>query len=99
MKGGYNTIPYYNYVEKAIELLGDDCPVLVNGSIETAEDALSLKKHFGVFGVMIGRAAIRNPWIFSVKSVKYHQARRRLSPRDLIFINIVSIFTTNFPIH
>ena len=64
VKGGYNTIPYYHYVEKAIELLGDDCPVLVNGSIETAEDALSLKKRFGVFGVMIGRAAIRNPWIF-----------------------------------
>lgn len=64
VKGGYNTIPQYNYVEKAIEILGDDCPVLVNGSIETAEDAWKLKQEIGVFGVMIGRAAIRNPWIF-----------------------------------
>ena len=38
-------------------------PVLANGSIETAEDAVFLRK-LGTFGVMIGRAAIKNPWIF-----------------------------------
>ena len=64
VKGGYNTMPSYNYVEKAVEILRGDCPLLVNGSIETAEEALALKQQFGVLGVMIGRAAIRNPWIF-----------------------------------
>lgn len=64
VKGGYNTVPSYNYVEKAVEILRGDCPLLINGSIETAEEALALKQQFGVLGVMIGRAAIRNPWIF-----------------------------------
>ena len=64
VKGGYNTIPYYNYAEKAVEILGDKCPVLINGSITNAEEACALNQKTGIFGVMIGRAAISNPWIF-----------------------------------
>ncbi len=62
--GGYNTRPQYQYVKKAVDLLGEKCPVLVNGSIDSAEDAWGLKQKLGTYGVMIGRAAIRNPWIF-----------------------------------
>ena len=62
--GGYNATPRYNYVHRAVQLLGSDCPILVNGSIESAESAWDLKQNLGTFGVMIGRAAIRNPWIF-----------------------------------
>ena len=64
VKGGYNSPPQYEYVDKALQFLGDDCPILVNGSIESASDACRLKDKLGVMGVMIGRAAIRNPWIF-----------------------------------
>ena len=64
VKGGYNSPPQYEYVDKALQFLGDDCPILVNGSIESASDACRLKDKRGVMGVMIGRAAIRNPWIF-----------------------------------
>ena len=64
VKGGYKTPPQYDYVKKAVEYFGDRCPVLANGSIETAEDAVFLRKKLGTFGVMIGRGAIRNPWIF-----------------------------------
>ena len=63
VKGGYNTPPL-DYVKKTVEYLGDRCPILANGSIETAEDAVFLRKKLGTLGVMIGRAAIRNPWIF-----------------------------------
>lgn len=62
--GGYNSAPDYSYVAKAVEYLSGSCPVLVNGSIETASQAIDLKNELGTAGVMIGRAAIRNPWIF-----------------------------------
>ena len=64
VRGGYNTSPQYDYIKKAVQFLGDQCPVLANGSIETAQDAILLRKRFDALGVMIGRAAIRNPWIF-----------------------------------
>ncbi len=40
-------------------------PVLGNGDIYTAEDALSMMRDTGCDGVMIARGAMGNPWIFS----------------------------------
>jgi tRNA-dihydrouridine synthase B len=39
-------------------------PVSGNGDVEGPDDALALWKATGCDGVMIGRAAIKNPWIF-----------------------------------
>ncbi|MCR4857419.1 MAG: tRNA dihydrouridine synthase DusB [Bacteroidales bacterium] len=39
-------------------------PVVGNGDINSAEKALQYKERYGVDAVMIGRAAIGNPWIF-----------------------------------
>src|SRR6058998_3751489 len=39
-------------------------PVSGNGDVENAEDALALWRGTGCDAVMIGRAAIKNPWIF-----------------------------------
>ena len=41
------------------------CPVLANGNVYSAAKALEVVTSTGVRGVMIGRGAIRNPWIFS----------------------------------
>ena len=39
-------------------------PVVGNGDVVTAEDALALFAETGCDGVMIGRATMKNPWIF-----------------------------------
>jgi len=40
-------------------------PIFGNGDIDSPEKAVAFKEKYGVDGIMIGRAAIGNPWIFN----------------------------------
>jgi nifR3 family TIM-barrel protein len=40
-------------------------PVIANGDVRTVADIARIKSHTGCEAVMIGRAAVGNPWIFS----------------------------------
>ena len=44
-------------------------PVFGNGDIDSPEKAIEQRNRYGVDGVMIGRAAIGNPWVFN--EIKY----------------------------
>lgn len=53
---------HYDFIKKAVERV--NCPVLANGNITSVEKAVWALEYTGAYGVMIGRSAIRNPWIF-----------------------------------
>ncbi len=52
----------YDLIAQAARTL--PCPVLANGNIHSPDQALDLVATTGARGLMIGRGAIRNPWLF-----------------------------------
>ncbi|MEI7534524.1 MAG: tRNA-dihydrouridine synthase family protein [Verrucomicrobiae bacterium] len=52
----------YDLIARAVQEL--KCPVLANGNVFSAPQAKQLLAETGVCGLMIGRGAIRNPWLF-----------------------------------
>lgn len=64
----YQTPVHPDRVRMAVEVM--DCPVIANGNIVDTSTALAYWKLTGAAGLMIGRGAIRNPWIFTrIKAV------------------------------
>lgn len=59
---GHKGNPDFSWIEKVKAAV--TIPIFVNGSIETPEMVQSIFDETGCDGVMIGRAAIDNPWIF-----------------------------------
>jgi len=52
----------YDLIARAVREL--KCPVLANGNVHGAAQAKQLLAESGARGLMIGRGAIRNPWLF-----------------------------------
>ena len=53
----------WSLIARAVEA-GTSFPIIGNGDVNTADDALRMVRETGCQGVMIGRAALTNPWIF-----------------------------------
>lgn len=69
----YRSEVRYRFIARAVVLAG--CPVLANGNIASAAKVADVLAETGAAGVMIGRHAIRNPWIF-------RQCRERFAGRE-----------------
>jgi len=64
---------------------GLPCPVLANGNVHSAAQAQALVKDTGVRGLMIGRGAIRNPWLFDqIRARLRGEACKPPSGRDVL---------------
>lgn len=62
VKEMYRGEPHYDLIKQAVETV--HCPVLANGNISSVRKGQQVLEQTGAAGLMVGRAAIRNPWIF-----------------------------------
>src|SRR5258706_2837654 len=69
VKEMYRTEVHYDFIARAVAEM--PCPVLANGNVYSAEKASEVLKITGARGLMIGRGAIRNPWLFH--QIRQHQ--------------------------
>lgn len=53
---------HYDFIARAVAAM--PCPVLANGDINSARKAGEVLKFTGARGLMLGRGAVRNPWLF-----------------------------------
>ena len=92
VKEMYRSEVHYDYIARAVTAL--PCPILANGNVYSAAKAAEVLRQTGARGLMIGRGAIRNPWLF-------HQIRQHLRgetlfiPRGLdVFAYVRSLYET-----
>jgi tRNA-dihydrouridine synthase B len=52
----------WDEIARVVEAL--EIPVIGNGDIQSAEDVVRMRAHTGCAGIMIGRGAFGNPWLF-----------------------------------
>jgi len=62
----------WTWIEKVKNNPRIHIPIFGNGDVDSPERALEYKNKYGVDGIMIGRAAIGNPWFF--REVKHYFA-------------------------
>jgi tRNA-dihydrouridine synthase len=73
----------YDLIAQAVREL--KCPVLANGNVFSAAQAKTLLAETGARGLMIGRGAIRNPWLFDQIRAELRGEKIKLpSGRDLL---------------
>lgn len=92
VKEGYRSEIHYDHIAVAARTVR--CPVLANGNITSADKAAVVLAETGAAGVMIGRHAIRNPWIFRQCRERFaiHTASRAL-PLSSVPFPPSSVFT------
>lgn len=76
----------YSWIPKIKEAV--KIPIIVNGGIDSPEKAKYVFETTGCDGVMIGQAAINNPWIF--KDIKYYMQTGNL-PEKISLVERVEI--------
>jgi len=68
----YGGTVHYDRIADAARAL--PCPVIANGDIDSPRKALEVMRQTGARGVMIGRAAVRNPWLFrQIRQLLLHE--------------------------
>lgn len=74
----YRTEVHYEFIARAVAEM--PCPVLANGNVHSASRAREILDTTGARGLMIGRGAIRNPWLFR-QIREFQRGERPFVPR------------------
>lgn len=82
VKDMYHGEVKYDLIAEAVKRV--HCPVLANGNINSAKTALDVLSHTGAAGVMVGRWAIGNPWLFN-------QIRQALGGEEITPVPLVEV--------
>ncbi len=82
VKDMYHGEVKYDLIAEAVKRV--DCPVLANGNINSAATALEVLSQTGAAGVMVGRWAIGNPWLF-------HQIRQALAGEPITPVPLLEV--------
>jgi tRNA-dihydrouridine synthase len=72
VKQGYQPGVRYDLIARAVDSV--PCPVLANGDVSSVHKALQIQATTGCAGWMVGRHAVRNPWIF--RQLREHAQQR-----------------------
>jgi tRNA-dihydrouridine synthase B len=78
VKEMYRSEVHYEFIARAVAEAG--CPVLANGNVYSAQKADEVLQLTGARGLMIGRGAIRNPWLFE-QIRQYRRGETTVLPR------------------
>ena len=82
VKEMYRSEVHYEFIAEAVRSVR--CPVLANGNVTSAAKAQEILNRTGAAGVMIGRSAIRNPWIFK-------QVRAQFSGESVPRVSMIEV--------
>lgn len=75
----YSGLACWDAIAELVQLL--DVPVLGNGDIWTADDALRMVRETGCAGVVIGRGCQGRPWLFADLAAAFAGSAERVQPR------------------
>ncbi len=85
---GYNGFADWDYIKTAVEIL--KIPVIGNGDIWKIQDIENMFKKTGCFGVMLGRGALKSPWLADdYKNKKDSNLLERKNLLDLYFYTLM----------
>jgi tRNA-dihydrouridine synthase B len=82
VKEMYRSDVHYDLIGHAVRRV--KCPVLANGNVTSATRAAAILEETGAAGVMLGRHAIRNPWVF-------RQCRERFAGQPVRGITLADV--------
>jgi tRNA-dihydrouridine synthase len=78
----YRPLVHHDRIAQAVAAM--PCPVVANGSVYGPESAQATLEKTGAAGLMIGRGAIRNPWVFNqIREAQLGQVTTRPTLRDV----------------
>lgn len=75
----YQTPVHAECVRRAVGAMA--CPVIANGNVVDVDTGLAYLRQTGAAGLMVGRGAIRNPWIFAQLHEALAEERPPSTPR------------------